>query len=87
MTELGWRQRWLHQAAHNDHLDTDTIHALIRMAVPSLALDEALAVLDKARQLHLAAESLEAQALINGLIEANTKVEEGGGSDHLVQGR
>lgn len=74
---LGWRQRFLMQAAHRDDLDVDTIHALVRQAVPDLDLDEVLAVLDEARSLHLAAHSLDAQALIDGLLEQQTTMEGG----------
>ena len=75
---LGWRQRFLMQAAHRDDLDAHQIRTLVRQSVPDLDLDEVLAVLDEARQLHLAAHSLEAQALIEDLIQQQQAAENGG---------
>src|SRR5690606_18620550 len=45
---LGWRQRFLMQAAHRDDLDAHQIRTLVRQAVPDLDLDHVLGVLDEA---------------------------------------
>lgn len=69
MSPLGWRHRFLAQAAHRDDLDAGQINGLIAAAAPDLDHKHVLAVLEEARRLHLATHSLEAQELIEGLIQ------------------